>query len=167
MSFFHASKAFDTWHSYVRRRNVHGLAENNILGCELIGNLSTSLCFAINNEKLLSRIRFLLFLTFLLIIRMKKSDYSNHKLHHFERDCSYTRHGIWDSKLSWNMDDNMAWKVHDALTEERQGAATQANSRGNAEPCRQQLFSKDMEMHHWISSWRWIKNTSMSWKRVI
>lgn len=36
---------------------------------------------------------------------MKKSAYWNHRLHHFERDCSYTGDGIWDSKLSWKMDD--------------------------------------------------------------
>lgn len=28
--FFHAKKAFDTWHSYVQTRN-NGLAENNVM----------------------------------------------------------------------------------------------------------------------------------------
>lgn len=58
----------------------------------------------------------------------------------------------------------LIWKIHDALTEEKQGAATQANSYGNAELCRQPLFSKDIKMHHWISSWRWIKNTPVPLK---
>lgn len=118
MSFLHASKAFDSWHSYVQTRK-YGLAENRILGCELIGNLSTSQCFVINNERLSSRIRLLLFSTFLLTIRMKKSAHWNHKLHHFERDCSYTGDGIWDSKLPWKW---MIFDMKDAWCSNREKA---------------------------------------------
>lgn len=54
--------------------------------------------FAVNNERLSSRIRLLLFSIFSLTTRMMKYAYSTHGLHHFERDCSYTEEGIWDSK---------------------------------------------------------------------
>ena len=104
MSFFHASKAFDTWHSYVLTRK-HVLAENNVLGCELIGNLKDSQWFVINNERLSSRIRLLLFSIFLLTTRMMKCAYSTHKLHHFGRDRSNTGKGIWNSQWSWKIDD--------------------------------------------------------------
>lgn len=66
----------------------HGLAENNVLGCELIGNLNDSQWFAIINERLSSRIRLLLFSIFLLTTRMMTCAYSTHKLQHFERDFS-------------------------------------------------------------------------------
>lgn len=164
MSFFHASKAFDTWHSYVQRRQ-RCLAENNKLGCELIGNLNISQCFTIHNERLSSRIRLTVFNIF-VSNQNEEISLKSQIISLWKRLVIYRRQNL-GLKMILKNGWYIIWKMHDALTEERQGAVTQSNSCGNAELRKQQQFSKDMKMHDWISSWRWIKNTSVSWRKVI